>query len=84
VILHLSAVTMSHQNSAVGIYKPADIRPILKAYEGKDVPREYAKFEAAQKAKHVEDWLAKGAKGLGGGGFTLTGLFGGSSVCHSI
>ena len=32
--------------SAIAIYNPPDVHPILKAYEGKDVPLEYAKTEA--------------------------------------
>lgn len=41
---------------AIGIYKPADVRPILKAYAGKNVPLEYAKKEAEAKQKHIEEW----------------------------
>jgi import inner membrane translocase subunit TIM50 len=44
---------------AIGIYKPPDVRPILKAYEGQDIPIEYAKKEAEAKARHVEEWKAK-------------------------
>lgn len=70
--------------AAIGIYKPQDVRPILGAYQGKDIPSEYAKFEAAAKQKHIEEVEAKraagGGRGLGTGGFTLSGLFGGSSV----
>jgi import inner membrane translocase subunit TIM50 len=60
---------------AIGIYKPGDVRPILQAYAGKDVPVEYAKKEAEAKAKHIEEWKKSG-KGLATGGFTLSGLFG--------
>jgi import inner membrane translocase subunit TIM50 len=70
--------------TAIGIYKPADVRPIVGAYAGKDVPLEYAKFEAAAKQKHIEEWEAKraagGGKGLGSGAFTLSTLFAGSGV----
>ncbi|KAI0319290.1 HAD-like domain-containing protein [Amylostereum chailletii] len=63
---------------SIAIYKPQDVRPILKAYEGKDIPREYALKEAEQKRLFVEDWKARGGgKGLSGGGFTLSSLFGG-------
>jgi len=44
---------------AIGIFKPDDIRPILKAYEGKDIPIEYAKKEAEAKARHIEQWKSK-------------------------
>lgn len=45
--------------TAIAIYSPPDIRPILKAYEGKDIPLEYAKTEAKAKAKHIAEWNAK-------------------------
>lgn len=45
--------------TAIAIYKPADVRPILEAYHGKDIPIEYAKKEAEAKAKHVEEWKKK-------------------------
>jgi len=32
---------------------------VLKAYQGKDIPIEYAKVEAEMKAKHVAEWKAK-------------------------
>jgi len=63
---------------SIGIYRPNDVRPILKAYEGKDIPREYALKEAAEKSVVIDEWKAKGGgKGLSGGGFTLSSLFGG-------
>jgi len=61
---------------SIGIYKPNDVRPILAAYRGKDVPLEYAKKEAEAKQKHLDEW--KNSKGIAAGGFTLSGLFGGS------
>ena len=45
---------------AVGIYKPPDVRAILKAYEGKSIPLEYAEKEAANKRAFVEEWKARG------------------------
>lgn len=39
---------------------------------------EYAKKEAEAKQQHIEQW-EQSKKGLSGGGFTLSGLFGGSS-----
>ncbi|KAH6897955.1 import inner membrane translocase subunit tim-50 [Coprinopsis sp. MPI-PUGE-AT-0042] len=44
---------------SIGIYKPADVRPILQRYEGKNIPIEYAKTEALAKAQHIEKWQAK-------------------------
>ena len=65
--------------TAIGIYKPQDIRPILEAYSGKDIPIEYAKKEAEAQEKHVEEWKQIRG-GLSSGGFTLTSLFGGGEV----
>lgn len=45
--------------TAIAIYNPPDVRPILKAYEGKDIPLEYAKTEARAKAQHIAEWNAK-------------------------
>ncbi|EJD08232.1 HAD-like protein [Fomitiporia mediterranea MF3/22] len=66
---------------SIAIYKPQDIRPILKAYQGKNIPIEYAKKEAEAKRQFLEDWKKSGkGKVASGGGFTLSHLFGGSSV----
>ncbi|KAJ7224427.1 NIF-domain-containing protein [Mycena pura] len=50
---------------SIGIYKPPDVRPILAAYSGKDIPLEYAKKEAEAKALHVEKWTKERPHGLG-------------------
>ena len=63
---------------AIAIYKPQDVRPILEAYRGKDIPLEYAKKEAEAKQKHIEEW--KSGKGKTAGGFTFSSLFGGPQV----
>lgn len=63
---------------AIGIYKPPDVRPILDAYRGKDIPLEYAKKEAEMKQKHIDEWQ-KNRKGFSTGAFTLSSLFGGPS-----
>jgi import inner membrane translocase subunit TIM50 len=63
---------------AIAIYKSPDVRPILQAYAGKDIPIEYAEKEAEAKQKHVEEWKST-ARGLSKGGFTLSGMFGGPS-----
>ncbi|KAF9524987.1 HAD-like domain-containing protein [Crepidotus variabilis] len=44
---------------SIAIYKPPDVRPIVKAYEGKDVPTAYGKLEAEMKTKHIEEWKGK-------------------------
>ncbi|KZT72401.1 NIF-domain-containing protein [Daedalea quercina L-15889] len=67
---------------SIGIFKPPDVRPILGAYHGKDIPLEYAKKEAEMKQKHVEEW-EHGRKGLPTNSFTLSNLFGGSGQAHS-
>ncbi|CCM03006.1 uncharacterized protein FIBRA_05121 [Fibroporia radiculosa] len=67
---------------SIGIFKPPDVRPILEAYHGKDIPLEYAKKEAEMKRKHIEDW-EKNRKGFSAGSFTLSSLFGGSSQANA-
>ncbi|KAF8809047.1 HAD-like protein [Phlegmacium glaucopus] len=60
---------------SIAIYNPPDVRPILKAYEGKDVPLEYAKTEAKAKAKHIAEWNAKHKPSVTGPSFrNLFGL----------
>lgn len=39
--------------------QPQDIRPVLKAYEGKDIPEAYAKVEADHKRRFIEAWDKK-------------------------
>ncbi|WVR03091.1 hypothetical protein IAU60_000080 [Kwoniella sp. DSM 27419] len=62
---------------SIGIFAPADVRPILKAYQGKDIPVEYAKKEAEAKQKAVEEWerLHPTAVAGAGSGF-LSSMFG--------
>ncbi|KAF7294459.1 Mitochondrial import inner membrane translocase subunit TIM50 [Mycena kentingensis (nom. inval.)] len=60
---------------SIGIYKPQDVRPILAAYKGKDIPLEYAKKEAEAKAAHVERWTKDRPHGVGVSGFSsLVGI----------
>jgi len=61
---------------SIGIYKPPDVRPILQAYQGKDIPLEYAKREAEDKRLHIENWKKKGKKV----DVTFSGLFSASST----
>lgn len=62
---------------AIGILNPPDVRPILTAYQGKDIATEYSKVEAANKARLVEEWKAKHKSnaGMASGGFTISRLF---------
>ena len=78
----LDLISFSLPRTAIGIYKPPDVRPILQAYAGKDIPVEYAEKEAEAKRKHIEEWNTK-ARGLSKGGFTLSSMFGGASEVSS-
>ncbi|KAG9308604.1 hypothetical protein JVU11DRAFT_11711 [Chiua virens] len=60
---------------SIGIYKPQDVRPILEAYRGKDIPVEYGKKEADARERHIAEWKGK-SKGLSSSGFTMSSLFG--------
>lgn len=64
---------------AIAIYKPQDVRPIIKAYAGKNIPLEYGKKEAEAKEKFLEEWRKSGKAKVSSGGLTLSGLFGASS-----
>ncbi|KAJ7050490.1 HAD-like domain-containing protein [Mycena amicta] len=55
---------------SIGIYKPQDVRPILAAYQGKDIPVEYAKKEAEAKAAYLEKWSSNRPQGAGVSGFS--------------
>ncbi|KAF9513795.1 hypothetical protein BS47DRAFT_1317257 [Hydnum rufescens UP504] len=61
---------------SIAIHRPDDVRPILKAYAGKDIPVEYAQKEAEIKRKHIEEWEKKGGSKSVLGTVTLTSLFG--------
>jgi len=62
---------------SIGIFSPADVRPILKAYQGKNIPIEYAKKEAEAKAKAVEEWEKLHPSGIhGAGSGFLSSIFG--------
>ncbi|KAI0363989.1 NIF-domain-containing protein [Pilatotrama ljubarskyi] len=62
---------------SIAIFKTPDVRPVLQAYQGKNIPLEFAKKEAEMKQKHLEEW-EHSRKGLSRGGLTLSSLFGGS------
>lgn len=53
------------------------MRPVIKAYEGKNIPIEYGKQEAESKRRFIEEWRKSG-KSNHGSGLTLSGLFGAS------
>ncbi|KAH9009091.1 hypothetical protein EDB83DRAFT_2584777 [Lactarius deliciosus] len=68
---------------SIGIYKPPDVRVILKAYESKHIPLEYAEKEVESKRAFIEEWKARGGgKGLSRGGFTVSSLFTSNSEKH--
>jgi import inner membrane translocase subunit TIM50 len=68
---------------AIAIYKPQDVRRVIKAYAGKDIPLEYAKVEAEMKARHIAEWKEKKGK-KPSGGFSFGSLVGLSSVRHRL
>jgi import inner membrane translocase subunit TIM50 len=68
---------------SIGIYAPADVRPVLQNYAGKDIPREYAKVEAAAKEAAIREWEARNPTAAGGGSF-LSGIFGGSAAVSCL
>jgi len=60
------------------------VRPILKAYDGKDIPIEYAKKEEESKRAAIEEWERKNPNRSSGGGGFMGGMFGSvSAVCPS-
>ncbi|KAF9561907.1 HAD-like protein [Agrocybe pediades] len=63
---------------SIAIYRPDDVRPILKAYAGKDIPLEWGRKEAEMKAKHIAEWQAKNKHKIssGGSGFSFGSLLG--------
>ncbi|KAJ7180504.1 HAD-like domain-containing protein [Mycena filopes] len=64
---------------SIGIYKPQDVRPILAAYQGKDIPLEYAKKEAEAKALHIEKWTKDRPQGIASAGISaMLGLSSGT------
>ncbi|KAG6382185.1 HAD-like domain-containing protein [Boletus reticuloceps] len=63
---------------SIAIYKPPDVRPIIQAYHGKDIPLEYAKKETEARERHIAEWKSR-TKGLSSRGFTMSSLFGAST-----
>ncbi|WWC57555.1 uncharacterized protein I303_100087 [Kwoniella dejecticola CBS 10117] len=62
---------------SIGIFNPADVRPILQAYQGKNIPVEYAKKEAEAKQKAIEEWeRAHPSAVAGAGSGWLSSMFG--------
>ncbi|KAG8925296.1 mitochondrial inner membrane protein required for protein import [Tulasnella sp. 417] len=68
---------------SLGILQPQDVRPVLKAYEGKDIPTAYAQVEADHKKRFIEAWEKKheGKRATSGsvGRVSFGSLFGGPS-----
>jgi import inner membrane translocase subunit TIM50 len=70
-------------DTAIGIFNPPDVRPIIKAYEGKDIPVEYAKREAERKQAAIAEWERDhGASSSPGSGWIGRALGGLSGVSH--
>ncbi|KAH7334979.1 HAD-like protein [Rhizoctonia solani] len=61
---------------SIAIHSPPDVRPILKAYQGKDIAKTYAAVEAEQKRKVIEEWEKKRKSGGASGSMAIGGLFG--------
>jgi len=61
---------------AIGINAVKDVRPVLKAYEGKSIPIEYAKRQQVYKQQQVEEWKQKKAESGLLGSFSIASLFG--------
>ncbi|RXK42686.1 hypothetical protein M231_00242 [Tremella mesenterica] len=62
---------------SIAMYNTPDVRPVLKAYEGKDIPIEYAKKEAETKRLALEQWERTHPKSIAGAGSGwVTSLFG--------
>jgi hypothetical protein len=80
VPLYIRVCSTLFWGPAIGIYKPPDVRPILQAYHGKDIPLEYAQKEAEAKAKHIAEW--KAGRGISSGTFTLSQLFASTVRCY--
>ncbi|GHJ88706.1 hypothetical protein NliqN6_5108 [Naganishia liquefaciens] len=53
---------------SIGIFQPPDVRPIIKAYEGKNIPIEYAQREAERKQAAIEEWEREHGGALVGAG----------------
>lgn len=67
---------------AIGINAVKDVRPVLKAYEGKDVPKVFAARQAEIKRQHIEEWEKEreASKGNPLAGFSFASMFG-LAVC---
>lgn len=63
---------------AIGINAVPDVRNVLKAYEGKDVPKVFAARQAEIKKQHVEAWekQREANKGNPLAGFSFASMFG--------
>lgn len=59
----------------IAFFNYPDVRPVLESWKGKDIPVEYAKWEAEYKQRHLEKLQAKGGVQSAGGTFSLGSLF---------
>jgi import inner membrane translocase subunit TIM50 len=57
-LAYLLCIRSAPFTTAIGIYKPTDVRPILSAYADKDVAAEFAKIESTRKAQEYATWAA--------------------------
>jgi hypothetical protein len=69
--------------TAIGIYNPPDVRPIIGAYIDKDVVQEYSKAEAESKRQLIEEWERSGGRRKSAPSF-LGKLFGTSGSTTSV
>lgn len=62
---------------AIAIYNIADVRPVLKKYEGQYLPEAFARAQREDKEKRLAEWKAAGGKSGGSGGGGVASWFGG-------
>ncbi|KAH8827767.1 import inner membrane translocase subunit tim-50 [Flagelloscypha sp. PMI_526] len=59
----------------IAFFNYPDVRPVLQNWKDKNIPVEYAKWEAEYKQRHLEALAAKGGVKAVGGTFSLGSLF---------
>ncbi|PWN26560.1 NIF-domain-containing protein [Jaminaea rosea] len=67
---------------AIAIYNIADVRPVLKNYEGQYLPEEFARKQREDKQRRLAEWQASGSKPSGSSsswGSLFSGIKGSSS-----
>jgi len=68
---------------SIAFFNTPDVRPILTAYKDKDIALEYAKHEAAEKKKFIDEWRKKGGSRSGAKSLSFSSLFGGQQSLDS-